>query len=151
MGPNYVTLFLLVEKVLNSPASPRWRGGWGGGSPSTGCVGSAARECWMKQTSIVICQLSQFYTSLVQSMGSCVKMQQFHQTNHTGWGGHLFRMFCKLFSESSTGRWVILQLPCCPSKKGELLEHILQNLPKKWPPHLVHGLAIGPPRFINFC
>ena len=25
----------------------------------------------------------------------------------TGWGGHLFRRFCKLFSESSTGRWAI--------------------------------------------
>ena len=29
----------------------------------------------------------------------------------TGWGGHLFRRFCKLFSESSTGCRAILQLP----------------------------------------
>ena len=36
----------------------------------------------------------------------------------TGWGGHLFRRLCKLFSESSTGCWAILQLPCCPSKQG---------------------------------
>ena len=41
------------------------------------------------------------------------------------------------FSESSSGCWAILQLPCCPSKQGELLENILQNLRNKWPPHPV--------------
>ena len=53
----------------------------------------------------------------------------------TGWGGHLFRRFCKLFSDSSTVCWAILQLPCCPSKQGELLKNTLQNLWNKWPPH----------------
>ena len=33
-----------------------------------------------------------------------------------------------MFSESSTGRWVVLQLLCCPSKQGKLSENILQNL-----------------------
>ena len=36
--------------------------------------------------------------------------------------------FCKMFSESSLGRWAVPQLPCCPSKQGELSENILQNL-----------------------
>ena len=49
----------------------------------------------------------------------------------------MFRRFCKLFSESSTGRWAIVQLPCCPSKQGELSENILANLQNKWPPHPV--------------
>ena len=35
--------------------------------------------------------------------------------------------FCKMFSESFTGSWAELQLPCCPSKQGELLENILQS------------------------
>ena len=55
----------------------------------------------------------------------------------TGWGGHLFRRFCKLFSERSTGCWAILQLPCFPSKQGELSDNIVQNLRNKWPPHPV--------------
>ena len=29
-----------------------------------------------------------------------------------------------LFSEISTGHWAVLQLPCCPSKQGELSENI---------------------------
>ena len=41
----------------------------------------------------------------------------------TGWGVHLFRRFCKMFSESSPGCWAVLQLSCCPSKQGELLEN----------------------------
>ena len=45
-----------------------------------------------------------------------------------------------MFSESYTGSWAVLQLPCCPSKQGGLLENILQNLRNKWPPHLVQIL-----------
>ena len=37
---------------------------------------------------------------------------------HTVWGGNLLRRFCKMFSESFTVRWAVLQLPCCPSKQG---------------------------------
>ena len=33
-----------------------------------------------------------------------------------------------MFSESSTGCWAVLQLPCCPSKQRELSENILHNL-----------------------
>ena len=40
---------------------------------------------------------------------------------------NLFRRFCKMFSESSTGRWAVLQLPCCQSKQWKLSENILQN------------------------
>ena len=42
----------------------------------------------------------------------------------TGWGVHLFRRFCKMFSESSPGYWAVLKLPCCPIKEGELSENI---------------------------
>ena len=33
-------------------------------------------------------------------------------------------MFFKMFSESSTGHWAVLQLPCCPSKQQELSKDI---------------------------
>ena len=33
-------------------------------------------------------------------------------------------------------------LPCCPSKQGEFLENILQNLRNKWPPHPVDTSGI---------
>jgi len=44
---------------------------------------------------------------------------------------------CYMFSESSTGIWAQLQLPCCPSKLGELKENILQNLFLDLPPQNV--------------
>ena len=34
----------------------------------------------------------------------------------TVWGGRLRKIFCNMFSESSTGSWAEVQLPCCPSK-----------------------------------
>ena len=37
----------------------------------------------------------------------------------------LFPRFCKMFSESST---VVMQVPCCPGKPGELSENCLPNL-----------------------
>ena len=55
----------------------------------------------------------------------------------TGLGGHLFRRFCNMFSESSTGSWAELQLPYCPSKEGELPENMLQNLLQNLPPQTV--------------
>ena len=60
----------------------------------------------------------------------------------------MFRSFCKLFSESSqaVGQcWAVLQLPCCPSKQGELSKNILRNLQNKWPSHPVHGGQVGEP------
>ena len=39
----------------------------------------------------------------------------------TIWVGNSFRRFCNMFSESSTGCWAVLQLPCCPSKPGGIL------------------------------
>ena len=37
------------------------------------------------------------------------------------------KRFCKMFSESST---VVLQLPCCPGKQGELSQFFTNLLPK---------------------
>ena len=39
-------------------------------------------------------------------------------------GRQVVKMCCKKFSERFTGRWAVmhLQLPCCPSKKGENLQ-----------------------------
>ena len=34
----------------------------------------------------------------------------------TVWGGRLYKRFCNMFSDSSTGSWAELQLPCCPSR-----------------------------------
>ena len=61
-----------------------------------------------------------------------------NDNSSTRWGSHLFWRFCKMFPESSPGCWAVLQLPCCPSKQGELLENILQNFWNKWPPHPVY-------------
>ena len=35
--------------------------------------------------------------------------------------------------ESESGRWAVMQLPCCPLKQGELSENLLQNLRDKLP------------------
>ena len=40
-------------------------------------------------------------------------------------GRYFGKRFCNMFSVSST---VVLQLPCCPGKQGELLENCLQIL-----------------------
>ena len=45
-----------------------------------------------------------------------------------------------MVSESSPGRWAVPQLPCCPSKQGELSENILQNLRNKLPPQTVYNV-----------
>ena len=56
---------------------------------------------------------------------------------HTVWSGRLRKRFCNMFSESSTGSWAELQLPCCPSKQWELPENMLQNLLQNLPPQAV--------------
>ena len=53
------------------------------------------------------------------------------------WGGRLRKRFCNMFSESSTGSWAELQLPCCPSEQWELPENMLQNLFLNLPPQTV--------------
>ena len=62
-----------------------------------------------------------------------------HHAHHTstGWGGRLRKRFCNMFSESFTGSWSELQLPCCPSKQGELPENMLQDLLLYLPPQTV--------------
>ena len=45
----------------------------------------------------------------------------------TGWGGHLFRRFCKLFSESSPGSWAVPQSAAAMQPKqarGTFRKHI---------------------------
>ena len=59
----------------------------------------------------------------------------------TVWGGRLRKRFCNMFSDSSTGSWAELQLPCCPSKQGELPENILQNLFLNRPPQTVDDMS----------
>ena len=63
---------------------------------------------------------------------------QCFQWKCTGWGDRLRKMFCNMFSGSSTGSWAELQLPCSQSKQGELSENISQNLQNKWLPHPVY-------------
>ena len=46
--------------------------------------------------------------------------------------------FVICFSESSTGCWAVLQMPCCLSKQGELSENIKQNIFYKLPLQAVH-------------
>ena len=56
----------------------------------------------------------------------------------TGWGGHLFRRFCNMFSKSSPclfGQHVSCSIA---QRHVELSENSLQNLRNKWPPHPVH-------------
>ena len=50
--------------------------------------------------------------------------------NSTVWGLNLLKGFCKMFSESSTSNWAVLQLP--KQARG-----ILQNLFNKSPPQTV--------------
>ena len=56
-----------------------------------------------------------------------------------------------MFSEGSTGFWVVLQLPCCQSNQGKHTEHILQNLFYKLPPQTVPQTIdmVGYPDFKN--
>ena len=76
----------------------------------------------------------------------------------TVWGGRLRKRFCNMFSESSTGSWDELQLPCCPSKQGELPENMLQSLFLNLPPQTVRqssrlvvtGHCASPITFIIF-
>ena len=47
-----------------------------------------------------------------------------------------------MFFESSTGRWAVLQLLCCPCKQGELSENILQNIFHNLTPQTVHDVIL---------
>ena len=46
-----------------------------------------------------------------------------------------------MFSESSPGRWAVLQLPCCPSKQGELSDNFFQNRSHNLTPQTVYTLT----------
>ena len=62
----------------------------------------------------------------------------------TVWGGRLSKRFSNMFPESSTVSWAELQLPCCPSKQGELPENMAQNLLLNLPPHPVGNMVEHP-------
>ena len=56
----------------------------------------------------------------------------------TGWGGHLSRRFCNMFSNSSPCLpWAAWQLQYSPPAWDTLRKKSLQNLQNKWPPHPV--------------
>ena len=59
----------------------------------------------------------------------------------TGWGGHLSRRFCNIFSKSSP--CLLGQHGSCSTAQqpGELSENSLQNLRNKWPPYPVFTAA----------
>ena len=53
----------------------------------------------------------------------------------TVWGGKLLRRFRKMFTESSTMQWAVLQLPhAAHASKGNFRRKKLQNLRNKLPP-----------------
>ena len=52
-----------------------------------------------------------------------------------------------MISESSTGNWAEVQLPCCTNKQGELPENMLQHLLHNLPPHTVLHVAYLGARF----
>ena len=54
----------------------------------------------------------------------------------TVWGGRLSKRFSNMFPESSTGSWAELQLPCCPSKQGELPENCYKTFSSTCRPRL---------------
>ena len=60
-----------------------------------------------------------------------------------GWG--------KDFVKCSTGSWAELQLPCCPSKQGELSENILQNHFLNLPPKTSSNLGVWNWPYIHLC
>ena len=50
-----------------------------------------------------------------------------------------------MFSESSTGHWAVLQLPCCPSKQGgDFQTTYYENLRNKLPPQIFLGEGTVP-------
>ena len=61
---------------------------------------------------------------------------------YTVLGGRLGKRCCNMFSESSTGSWAELQLPCCLSKQWTLPENMKQNLLLNLPPQIVVGIFL---------
>ena len=62
----------------------------------------------------------------------------------TVWGVRLWKRFCKMFSESSTGHLAVLQLPCCPNKQGELsAKHFTKPCSQPYAPRLYVNQVSG--------
>ena len=55
---------------------------------------------------------------------SLQEVMKLNCAKNTGIFVRSWERFCKIFSESSTGRWAVLQLQCCPSRQEELSENI---------------------------
>ena len=57
--------------------------------------------------------------------GNISKFREFNMLVYTGWGGHLFRRFCNMFSKSSPLlAWAAWQLQLSPAACGTLRTHV---------------------------
>ena len=54
-----------------------------------------------------------------------VDLSKIFSCNNTVWGSRSRKRFCNMFSESSTGSWAELQLPCCP--RGTSRKHVTKH------------------------
>ena len=87
-----------------------------------------------------------FYVPIIGQAQEHREMQFYDSSfsvGYTVWGGNMFRRCCKMFSGSSTGRWAVLQLSCCPRKQGGLSENILKNLRNNLPPQTVLNVYLS--------
>ena len=98
------------------------------------CINQPHRDLWLRKTPTfsLACVVGRSDGRDVGQPATCGWLSFVWFTNvdvvRTEWGGRLRKRFCNMFSESSTGSWAELQLPCCPRKQGELQENMLQNL-----------------------
>ena len=84
-------------------------------------------------------------TAFVLNLKPCTtstteKLNLLPKKRYSPGGSNLWERFCKTFSQNSTGRWALLQLPCCPSSskqvRGTFTKTFYKNLGDKLPPGL---------------
>ena len=75
-----------------------------------------------------------WYVTMLAQFVSGTLVSDFHSTCTLS-AIRSFPKFGKMFSESST---IVMQLPCCPGKQGELSEYCLQNLRNDLMAHSVY-------------
>ena len=112
-------------------------------NPKTPCMSFANTVQYFKSSAKKFISTRPEYTNGRGDRGEVLKRHVMYFKScqvHTGWGGRLWKRFCNMFCESSTGSWAELQLPCCPSKHGELRKNMLQNLLINLPPQTVDQL-----------
>ena len=76
------------------------------------------------------CALKSKAKSCTKTTKRCSSVIWLHTHKHvqSGWGVRLWNRFCKMFSESSTDRWAVLQLQCCLSKQRILEKYFSKPL-----------------------